>query len=265
MISEACRRGWNRGAQKRSKDPLWRRNTTEANRKRSQDPISRENHAAAMKKMHRDPEYQRNHREAMQRVAQDPEWQRKMQGVLQDPEWRRKNAEALQKTHQDLERQRKHREALQKLHQDPEFRRKHHEALKKISLDPEWQRKMHERRGENHPLWNGGSSFWPYCHLFNEEFKEETRQKFGNICFVCGAPPNGTALHVHHIHYDKGAGCNGRGLECVPLCGSHNTKANFHREWWVAYFEQRLRNVFGWHLDVIPEDVLASTKTNGGA
>ena len=108
--------------------------------------------------------------------------------------------------------------------------------------------------GKNNTNWNGGSSFWPYCRLFNKEFKEETRMKWGNVCFICGASPNGKSLDVHHIHYDKQAGCNGRGLECVPLCQSHNAKANSNREWWIVYFENRLWNIFGWHMDLIPEE-----------
>ena len=132
----------------------------------------------------------------------------------------------------------------------PEVRRKISERVSaaQIGRPRPWQ------LGENNPNWNGGTSFEPYCRLFNKSFKKECRDLWGNICGVCGQGPNGKELHVHHIHYDKAAGCNGRALECIPLCQPHNAKANGNREWWIAYFENRLWKIFGWHVDLVPEE-----------
>lgn len=116
------------------------------------------------------------------------------------------------------------------------------------------QKKM---RGDKNPNWNGGSSFYPYCPLFNDEYRNRIRIDFGNKCLLCERTNEenlvrfGRALNVHHIHYDKEVGCNGHGMECVPLCFPHHNKTNpiKYREWWVAYFEQHLWNIFGWKLE----------------
>ena len=108
-------------------------------------------------------------------------------------------------------------------------------------------------KGERNPNWNDGSSFYPYCSLFDREYRRRIRRDFHNKCCVCGlsGEDNRRELDVHHIHYDKGAGCNGRGLECVPLCEEHH-KMTYNkptRIWWEKYFEQRLWNIYGWKLD----------------
>ena len=36
--------------------------------------------------------------------------------------------------------------------------------------------------GSNHPNWNNGSHFLPYCHKFNKKLKEVVRQRDNNQC-----------------------------------------------------------------------------------
>jgi len=204
-----------------------------------------------------------------------PDWQRKKRAevgrkMAQDPEWRRKVTEGVRKVVQSPGWRRNHAEAMRKLHQDPEWRRQISEnnPMKR----PEVAAKQGEtQKGENNPMkrpevaakhsgengnnWHGGISFEPYCPAFNNAFKRECRASWGNVCVICGQRPNGSALSIHHIHYDKGAGCNGRALECVPLCPTHHSKSGNHRGWWIAFFEQLLWNsVRGWHTDLVPEE-----------
>lgn len=83
---------------------------------------------------------------------------------------------------------------------------------------------------ERNPRWNNGSSFEPYCPKFTQELREEIREAFGRKCFLCGAPENGRRLAVHHINFDKKAGCYGRKFNLLPLCiKCHNKTSGNHR------------------------------------
>lgn len=89
-----------------------------------------------------------------------------------------------------------------------------------------------ERRlGENNPRWLGGKSFEPYCQKFNEYLKEEIRDAFGRKCFLCGVSENGRKLSVHHINFDKQAGCYGKKWNLIPLCTSCHTKTTNNRHY----------------------------------
>jgi hypothetical protein len=115
-------------------------------------------------------------------------------------------------------------------------------------------------RGENSPAWKGGISFEPYCHKFNEEFKQYIRTKFGNVCFLCDKTEkeNGQKLSVHHVNYDKHCGCakteeekkaDDSSCQFVPLCVSCNSKVNGNRDKWEQYIKNKLRNKLnGWYI-----------------
>ena len=74
--------------------------------------------------------------------------------------------------------------------------------------------------------WNGFVSFEPYCHLFNEQKKEEIRNQDERKCVLCGKSEieNGRRLSVHHIDGDKMQGCVGQRWYLCSLCLSCNTK-----------------------------------------
>lgn len=97
--------------------------------------------------------------------------------------------------------------------------------------------------GENHPNWQGGISFDPYCTKFNNVLKEEIREKFGRVCFLCPKTEKeeGRKLSVHHVDYNKGQGCNGLRWLLVPLCRSCNTKVNNNREYWQNFITEKMR------------------------
>lgn len=89
-------------------------------------------------------------------------------------------------------------------------------------------------KGENSPMWKGGTSFEPYCPKFNNEFKERVRGFWGRKCGICGKfeEENGKKLHVHHVNYEKMVCCNNMAPLFVAACSSCHTKTNFKRDYW---------------------------------
>ena len=96
--------------------------------------------------------------------------------------------------------------------------------------------------GENNPMWKNGASFEPYCHKFNEAFKESIREKFGRICFLCPTTEeeNGRKLSVHHTNYNKDCLCDDSECEFVPLCTKCHSKTNFNRDYWENMIMEKL-------------------------
>jgi 5-methylcytosine-specific restriction endonuclease McrA len=120
----------------------------------------------------------------------------------------------------------------------------------------ETRRKNSEaHQGPKSHLWRGGISFEPYCPRFNEMLKEEIRNKFGRKCFICGKPENMRGLSVHHINFDKMAGCYGKRWNLLPLCQSCHAKtgrARFHyfnllNNYWILNQDTVLsKEIFQW-------------------
>lgn len=96
--------------------------------------------------------------------------------------------------------------------------------------------------GENSPVWKGGTSFEPYCHKFNEAFKESIREKYGRVCFLCQTTEeeNGRKLCVHHSNYNKDCLCGKSECKFVPLCGSCHAKTNFNRDYWESIIMEKM-------------------------
>lgn len=95
-----------------------------------------------------------------------------------------------------------------------------------------------QKRGAEHHNWKGGISFEPYCPKFNDIFKENIRNKFNRVCFLCGKTEldNKCKLSVHHVQYNKNCGCDDA-LKCdyVPLCHScHSKTSNGNRNEWES-------------------------------
>jgi len=106
------------------------------------------------------------------------------------------------------------------------------ETCQKIST---WRRNHRDLiSGPNASNWRGGKMYEPYCHKFNEDFKEHIRDKFNRKCFICGKleQENDTRLHIHHIDYNKNSICNGKSWAFIPLCSSCHAKTNYHRWHW---------------------------------
>lgn len=91
--------------------------------------------------------------------------------------------------------------------------------------------RMKSQCGENNPNWKGGKSFEPYCKKFNENIKENIRNKFKRKCFICGKTEDFKKLDVHHIDYNKGQGC-GYSWSLIPLCHTCHTRTTNSRHYY---------------------------------
>lgn len=105
--------------------------------------------------------------------------------------------------------------------------------------------------GEKHPNWNGGSSFFPYCKLFNRPLKEAVRNRDNSICQLCNKTEeeNGQKHSVHHIHYDK-ENCE---PDLITLCRGCNAKVNQNRDYYENLFMNMLndRKLLFWTKRII--------------
>lgn len=92
--------------------------------------------------------------------------------------------------------------------------------------------------GEYGPSWNGGTGYLPYCHKFNNRFKEKIRDRDDRTCQLCGKheseelSDDNRRLSVHHIHYDR-ENCY---PDVITLCCRCNLKVNYNRDHWERHF-----------------------------
>lgn len=97
--------------------------------------------------------------------------------------------------------------------------------------------------GKNHPNWQGGISFKPYCVNFNNKIKELIRKEFNRKCFLCGVleKEHNKKLSIHHIDYDKNQGCN-RDWKLIPLCNSCHSKTSgkYMRDYYEVFISRLL-------------------------
>ncbi|MCK4665853.1 HNH endonuclease [Candidatus Dependentiae bacterium] len=120
------------------------------------------------------------------------------------------------------------------------------ETKKSNPLSEEAKKKMSKaKKGEKHPNWRGGVSFEPYCRKFTNEIKEQVRDEFGRMCFLCEKTEkeNVVKLSIHHIDYNKSQGCDDHEWKLVPLCRSCHTKTNFNRDYWIKLILDKLENI----------------------
>jgi DNA-binding CsgD family transcriptional regulator len=103
--------------------------------------------------------------------------------------------------------------------------------------------------GSGNPSWNGGVSFEPYCPKFNENVREEVRNKYNRCCIICGKNEKEnivrksgkfTKLHVHHIDYNKLQGCEGHVWKLAPLCNSCHGKTNHNKKLWETKISEMI-------------------------
>lgn len=97
----------------------------------------------------------------------------------------------------------------------------------------------HKRRalitaGESNPNWSGGVSRLPYPWNFRE-ISKRIIERDGGACRNPNCAGTDPRMTAHHINYDK-QDCRDENL--IALCSSCNTKANFGREAWKAFYTQ---------------------------
>lgn len=111
------------------------------------------------------------------------------------------------------------------------------EAKKKISL---------AFKGDKHPNWQGGKSFEPYGIEFNNNLKEQIRERDGYRCQECFRHQSELRtkankpykLIVHHIDFNKQ---NNISLNLISLCRGCHQKTQFDRQNWINYFKEKYK------------------------
>jgi hypothetical protein len=105
----------------------------------------------------------------------------------------------------------------------------------------ETRRKMSEShpRGEQHPNWNGGTSFEPYTIKWNETLKRSIRERDRYTCRLCGKQQGDKLFSIHHIDYCK-KNCSPTNL--ITLCNPCHMRTNYNRKKWIDYFTQAILN-----------------------
>ena len=104
------------------------------------------------------------------------------------------------------------------------------------------------------PAWLGGISFEPYDIRFNDEFKNIIRLRDNFCCFNCGISEQkhlilfGRKLSVHHINYNKK---DTYLSNCITLCLKCNILANKNRGFWEKYYQDKLKDKYGYSYDKI--------------
>jgi len=88
--------------------------------------------------------------------------------------------------------------------------------------------------GKNHPNWQEGISNFPYPFEFNNELKKLIQIRDNYTCQLCNKKGN----TIHHIDYNK-SNCSENNL--ITTCKSCNSKINFNRDYWFAYFTYLIR------------------------
>jgi len=114
-------------------------------------------------------------------------------------------------------------------------------------------------------FWYGNVRYYEgpqYCEKFNSDLRERVRAYWGYVCFECGTPQNGSTLHVHHVHYNKKACCDGSPRDMVPLCTSCHAKTNRNRKYWESYFTEMLMDYYGGKCYFTKEEMEAFNSLN---
>jgi len=102
--------------------------------------------------------------------------------------------------------------------------------------------KLGKNLGNKHWNWQGGITKFPYPSGWIETLREAIRQRDSYICQLCGKThkENGQRLSIHHIDYDKN---NLEPKNLIALCRRCNAKVNYNREYWMKFFQEKLRDL----------------------
>jgi len=99
------------------------------------------------------------------------------------------------------------------------------------------------RKGSKHHNWRGGVSKIGYPYYFNKDLKEKIRERDNLTCQCCGIKEEKhyqllkRNLTVHHIDYNK-ENCKEDNL--ITVCRSCNLRANYHRNYWKIFYQNKL-------------------------
>lgn len=97
-----------------------------------------------------------------------------------------------------------------------------------------YQWRSRQTGGAANPNWTGGLSRLPYPWDFRA-ISRRIIERDGGVCRNPGCAGTDPRLTTHHINYDK-QDCADENL--IALCSACNSKANFGREHWQAFYSQ---------------------------
>jgi len=122
----------------------------------------------------------------------------------------------------------------------PEIKAKVSKKVSK-SIRAKWKNEEYRKKlsGKNANLWKGGISPKPYEIEFNNELKEQIRERDNHTCQECGFNQEqlGRKLDVHHINFNKK---NNPPNNLISLCRSCHTQTQFNRQNWTNYFQNKI-------------------------
>ena len=100
--------------------------------------------------------------------------------------------------------------------------------------------------GQRSPVWQGGTSFEPYCPKFNDDLRSRIRTFFDHRCMLCGksTEENKRNLGCHHVEYNKLACCDGKPIHFTTLCNSCHAKTNRNRPRWEAMLHRIIDEIY---------------------
>lgn len=100
--------------------------------------------------------------------------------------------------------------------------------------------------GKNNPNYIHGKGRGKYSLQFRPKLKQKIRVRDNYICQCCGLHESKNKrgikqinLSIHHIDYNK-ENCKDDNLICV--CQVCNSRVNFNRDYWYAYFTYIMEN-----------------------
>ncbi len=98
---------------------------------------------------------------------------------------------------------------------------------------------------ENHPMWNGGTSFEPYDKTWTIKLRSAIRKRDNQVCMNCGIHREKLkkALCVHHIDYDKKLSIP---QNCISLCQPCHSLTNSNREYWTKLLQDKLTQSYNY-------------------
>ncbi len=117
--------------------------------------------------------------------------------------------------------------------------------------------------GEKNPAWKGGKSFEPYTIDFNKAFKESIRERDNHCCVICNKSQEELeeTLCVHHVDYNKK---NTFKQNAVSLCRKNHAETNNNRKSWTMFFQNLLKERYGYEYTFDQKIILDFDKMDGG-
>jgi len=228
---------------KHYKDPEERKKQSERLKKNHENnPERRKKQAIALKNYYKNnPNAGKRHSRKIKKHYEDnPEagmqHSKKLSEYWKDPEAKKRQSEIKKIYYKNPEAKGKNSRAQKKRFEDPVARRVQAMALKKYYENPEALIKNScVQQGIDRKDWTGFKATEPYCDVWGDkEYKQDIKNRDGNVCQNPDCWHKSDRLCVHHIDYKK-KNCHPSNL--ITLCISCNFRANSNREYWKSFYK----------------------------